>query len=139
MNSLSGGKSALKRSTAASSRGDAPVRRVRVPGDAQFAAQVEQVVLDAVSTAAGGFRQLLGQHHPDLAFSSSTLPMAAIRAESLATREPSAEAGAAGIAGTCDDLAESMAHAGVSGNGSGSAQAQPKGLGHRQCGLGMLR
>jgi hypothetical protein len=60
-----------------------------VPGNRKLAAQVEEVVLDAREAVDGVLGKRFGEQQPERRVELVDAPIASIRAESLATREPS--------------------------------------------------
>jgi hypothetical protein len=90
MNSLSGERSALKALDGGLQPLHMDIGDRGVSGDRQFTAQIEQVVLrigeDRGAQASGSVSD---SSKPSVEFNSSTAPMASMRGESLATREPS--------------------------------------------------
>ena len=86
-----------------------------VAGHAQLAAEIEQVVLDFLELSRDRLGQPVdGEHHADAAVQlvdgAVGLDAVAVLSDAAAV----AEAGGAGIAGAGVDLAEAVAHGGVS-------------------------
>ena len=110
MNSFSAPRSALKLSTASSSRAHMGIGDRDVTRDRQLAAQVEEVVLDAREARGDGVRQRLGEKEAQRRIELVDIADRVDTRRILRHARAVAQAGRAGVARARDDLREAMAH-----------------------------